>query len=1172
MGVVYRAEDPRLGRHVALKLVPGSLTADPDARQRLLGEARAASALDHPNVCTVHDIGETDDGRLYFVMTLYEGFTLASRIARGPLSLAETLAIAVPVARGLAHAHDKGVIHRDIKPTNIILPEVGEPKILDFGIARRSGSRLTRPGTRLGTLAYMSPEQMLGRAVDARSDVWSLGVVLCEAATGSLPFGGDDEESLLYAIVHGPPRPWPDDAAAAPPSWRAVLTRALAKLPEHRYQSMRDMILDLVAVQADAVRWTGAAPSAGARPGVAPPARPSGVATKRLTVGREHELNELREHYARSVQASGILLCVSGEPGLGKTTLIEDFLGDLSRQELPPLIARGRCSERLAGTEAYLPILEALDSLLHGEDRDLVLRALKERAPTWYVQIAPVAAANDPAFAGVLSDARVASQERLKRELCALLAELALRRPLVLFVDDVHWADLSTIDVLSYVCRRCDSMRLLTLAAYRPSDLLLSQHPFLDVQRELQAKGLCQELSIDLLAERDIASLLASEFGAHEFPAALGAVLYRRTEGNPLFATDLLSDLHDRGVIVEQGGRWILAQPLSEIESDFPTSTRGMIERKIERLDEIERRLLVAASVAGQTFDSATLAAVTGEEVDAVERRLDNLERVHRFVRLLDEKDLPDGSLTLRYSFAHALYQNALLASLRGREAIRLSIAVADALLSSHGGRVEPIALDLAYLYERGRQYERAAEAFFAAARRTAAVHANQEAVLLARRSLDNAVKVSGEAGGRQVVAAANLLGQLHLTLSRLDDAIADFERAAKTAAAIGDNEAAINARCAAALAHFNLKRMQTTRERATETLAAAHAAGSEVGVASAELVLGLDLLCSGDTDGAEQRFERSLPVLRRKGPPLHALEALAFAGLNHAWQLDYERADRTVGWTLEIARDLGVVYHMVMNLFVQGMARFNEGRLGEGFAALSEGMRLAEQNDETYWLSRYPNTLGWVHHELQDIDGALVLNREGARVARANGYGKPEANSQLNLAQHHLDVGELSTAKEHLDRAAAIFEEDVWFRWRYDIRLKAEIARYWLRKGDTKQAGASAAESLALALPRKARKHMAWAHKLLGDVAAVEERFAEARTAYEVALAVLSRHRCPTVEWKILLAAAGMASAYGDVPLAERYRARARRLIEALADSLVQPELRRQFLGSEVIRAALAS
>jgi serine/threonine-protein kinase len=173
MGVVYKAEDPRLGRFVALKFLPPYLTANAAAKQRLLDEARAASVLDHPNICTIHDIGETGGGRVYFAMAYYEGRTLEETIKWGPLPPSAAVSTTMQVARGLEHAHEIGVVHRDIKPSNIFITGRGEIKILDFGLAKRDLTTLTDPNSRAGTAAYMSPEQALGKPMDQRADLWS---------------------------------------------------------------------------------------------------------------------------------------------------------------------------------------------------------------------------------------------------------------------------------------------------------------------------------------------------------------------------------------------------------------------------------------------------------------------------------------------------------------------------------------------------------------------------------------------------------------------------------------------------------------------------------------------------------------------------------------------------------------------------------------------------------------------------------------------------------------------------------------------------------------------------------------------------------------------------------------------------------------------------------------
>ncbi|MBN2184001.1 MAG: protein kinase [Candidatus Krumholzibacteriota bacterium] len=255
MGEVYQAEDTKLGRTVALKFLPPEFSQDPGAKARFVQEARAASALDHPNVCTIFEVDETEDGRIFIAMACYAGETLKERIARGPLPLDNALDISRQIAGGLGKAHEREIVHRDIKPANIFVTADGLVKILDFGVAKLKGqAQMTRTGTTLGTAAYMSPEQARGEEVNQRTDIWSLGAVLYEMITGRAPFGGEHEAAVIYAIMNEVPEPVTGLRSGIPLELERIILKCLARDARERYQSAADLSADLFHLEKDALR------------------------------------------------------------------------------------------------------------------------------------------------------------------------------------------------------------------------------------------------------------------------------------------------------------------------------------------------------------------------------------------------------------------------------------------------------------------------------------------------------------------------------------------------------------------------------------------------------------------------------------------------------------------------------------------------------------------------------------------------------------------------------------------------------------------------------------------------------------------------------------------------------------------------------------------------------
>jgi predicted ATPase len=354
---------------------------------------------------------------------------------------------------------------------------------------------------------------------------------------------------------------------------------------------------------------------------------------------------------------------------------------------------------------------------------------MKAVAPTWYAQVAPHGA--DPA-----GEAQGLSQERLKRELVAFFEEASRVRPVALFLDDLHWADASTVDLLAYLGARCGGQRLLLLVTYRPTELLVGRHPFVPVQLDLQRHGVCREVPLGFLSRGDTDGYLALAFPGHAFPEEFADTVHAKTEGNPLFLVDLLRYLRDRGVIARGSGGWALTRAVLDFRRELPESVRSMIRRKVALLRKLDLRLLLVAAVQGCEFDSAVVARVLGLDPAAVEERLETLDRVHGLVRLLQEQEFPDGTPSLRYQFVHVLYQNTLYGALQPTRRAAWSGAVARALLGFRGDKAPAAASQLALLFEAAREPGPAVDHYLQAAHNAVRVSAHHEAARLAGRGL----------------------------------------------------------------------------------------------------------------------------------------------------------------------------------------------------------------------------------------------------------------------------------------------------------------------------------------------------------------------------------------------------------------------------------------------------
>src|SRR5215467_5232691 len=319
-------------------------------------------------------------------------------------------------------------------------------------------------------------------------------------------------------------------------------------------------------------------------------------------VGRESALDRLQRGIESAWRGIRQTFFVTGEPGIGKTGVVEAFLERVSAD--PRVwIAHGQCVETYGRSEPYLPVLDALGRLCREAGGQWLVDLLRKHAPTWLAQMPWLL---DGADRDALErDLLGATRERMLREMAEALEALTAEAPLVLVLEDLHWSDTATVDLVSLLARRTEPARLLVIGTYRPVDVLVSRHPLEDLNLELHARGRCQDVSLELLAEAGVADYLRERFPGHAFPSELARVIHRRTEGNALFMVSVVEDLVARGLIVMRDGRWALHAALEEVEVSVPESLRQMIERRLGRLEGDEREVLAAGSVAGMEFSAA---------------------------------------------------------------------------------------------------------------------------------------------------------------------------------------------------------------------------------------------------------------------------------------------------------------------------------------------------------------------------------------------------------------------------------------------------------------------------------------------------------------------------------------------------------------------------------------
>ena len=769
MGTVYRAHDTLLDRPVALKVL-NTTGLGTEGRARLLREARAAAKLNHPNIMAIYDAGEAD-GTSFIVMELLTGCTLRES---QPDSLNEAIVIATQICQALEHAHANDIIHRDLKPENVMLlpsPTQGEPrergaahglgvrvKLMDFGLAFHSGAtRLTQEGALVGTITYLAPELIEGKPATAASDLYALGVMLYELAARQPPFTGDTLMMVLSQHLYAPVVPPSTYNTSLPPALDQLIVRLLSKRPEERPASAAEVRHALETFEQSST--------------IAPARYPTTelslldrIVRGRL-VARERELMEAQQIWQRAVAGEGRVLLISGEPGIGKTRFARELMAQTRFTGAQVLL--GECYAE--GGAPYAPLAQMIQA-----SQDLTgFKHLSGLTSSLIADLITVAPALRGSYADVPPSPPLepqAEQQRIFDHVAAFLAGLAERAPVLLVVDDAHWADSATLTLLRHVARRSRQLPLLIVLTYREIELDEAR-PFNTVLLDLNRERLTTRMKLTRF-DRDQTRALLATLLQEGITADLLDGVYRETEGNPFFIEEVCKELVDAGTLCCTNGLWQLAS-LDQIE--IPQNVKLTIQARVGKLPDRAQDTLRLAAVLGREFDFDTLCAMSDLDEDALIAALDIAQRA----QLIGEAPRGKGQATrgVAFAFAHALIPTTLHDSLSSLRRQRLHRRAAQAIEHIFYDRLGEFAAQLGRHYTQAGENDKAIEYLLQAGDQARRVYAYEEAIEHYQQALAFLTE-QGSIGLARAARTAMNLGTLHHTLFNFDRSRAAFQEA----------------------------------------------------------------------------------------------------------------------------------------------------------------------------------------------------------------------------------------------------------------------------------------------------------------------------------------------------------------------------------------------------------
>jgi DNA-binding winged helix-turn-helix (wHTH) protein/tetratricopeptide (TPR) repeat protein len=867
--------------------------------------------------------------------------------------------------------------------------------------------------------------------------------------------------------------------------------------------------------------------------------------------GRHVELAKLNERFKQACSGNRQIVFVTGEPGIGKTSLVEAFLQQVSGH-LPMRVGFGQCIESYREQEAFYPLLEAFGRLLHDSAGHDFAELLARHAPTWLVQFSGVVSSTNPEV--LRSQIVGAGRERMLREICKALEILTTETPLVLVIEDLHWTDHSTLDFIAAVSRRREQARLLLLATYRPVEVILSAHPLRELKSELCLHGHASEIPLELLTKDSVANYLTTNFSA-DIANQIVDDVHQKTDGNPLFIEALMSHLIDQEMIGSQNGEWKLECDVVQLRRVVPDSLIEIIQKQVEQLSPKEQELLTAASVIGHSFSTAVLAmSLNGNWAD-IDEACDALSRRHLLLTRGGLLDLPDGKISGLFQFTHALHRDVIYSSCRPVARCLLHHRVGEAIEKIWHEQEHETAAELARHFQESRDYVRVVHYLQVQAANAEHRYAYQEAITL----LELALRFTGELkDGSQIERVC----EVKTHLARIYDKLGDKARSAASYKEVAEDAMAVNLNEIAAASLIGLSR-ELSFKNAAEALQIAERAltifPSEISpmrLAAEAWTTFLRIGWSGWSAELQDEFKEKFDALRRLGESRILAEHAFGLAVVQMFTGDHDGALQTAEESIPLVSQSGDnLAHLTVH-WMRNWALMRKGRLGESLQGLREALSLTRRNMSAFDTAMGQLFLAELHCEAFDPAGALSLCEEALPVIRQSqsGFSLQRALTISGIAQ--MESGELDYAKELLLEMHELHENvHIPFAWHWKLPLYVALTELSLLVGDLAWAQTNVERLKKLAEFHANLRYRVRFKQVSARLALAQGELETAKQEIKEALKLLEDRKFPLMAWRVHDTAVDVNKQTGDAYLVKHHSQIRDDILLELADSLSENE-----------------